>query len=341
MPKLPLRDLDHICDSTRQLWEEARGCDIFLTGGTGFFGCWLVESFLHANRVLELGARLTVLTRSPGTFIRKCPWLANEPTLKLIAGDVRNFEFPEGEFPFVIHAATLASAKQLAEEPLEMLTTILDGTRRTLEFGATRGARKFLLTSSGAVHGNPDHLQPSSAYAEGKRMAEHLCVQYAKLYDMECKIARCWAFVGPHLPLDQHFAIGNFIRDAVAGSPIRIAGDGTPTRSYLYASDLAIWLWTMLFRAPSLLPLNVGSGAAVSIRELAETVAATLRPETRIEIARAASADTNRNQYVPDISLAEKLLGLRVTVDLAEAIRRTAEWYGFTAAPNTVPGSER
>ena len=79
----------------------------------------------------------------------------------------------------------------------------------------------------------------------------------------------------------------------------------------------------------------------MTIRELAETVASTLRPETRIEIARAASADTNRNQYVPDISLAEKLLGLRVTVDLAEAIRRTAEWYGFTAAPNTVPGSER
>jgi nucleoside-diphosphate-sugar epimerase len=339
MPKLPLRDLDHICDSTGQIWEEARGCNLFLTGGTGFFGCWLVESFLHANRFHNLGARLTVLTRSPEDFLRKCPWLANEPALILLCGDVRNFEFPEGEFPFVIHAATQASARQLAEEPLEMLTTIVDGTRRTLDFAAARGARKFLLTSSGAVHDCSDHLKSSSAYGEGKRMAEHLCVQYAQLHGIECKIARCWAFVGPQLPLDQHFAMGNFIRDAMAALPIRIAGDGTPTRSYLYASDLAIWLWTMLFRAPSVQPLNVGSGTAVSIRELAETIAVTLRPETPIEIARAATADTSRNHYVPDVSLVEELLGLKVTVDLAEAIRRTAEWYGFTAAPNTAPGS--
>lgn len=343
MPRLPLRDLDHICENTAQVWEETRGRNIFLTGGTGFFGCWLVESFLHANRHFGLGARITVLTRSPEAFLAKCPWLNGEPSLILIPGDVRSFEFPEGEFPFVIHAATEASARQSAEEPIEMLTTILDGTRRTLDFAVARGTRKFLLTSSGAVYGKQpptishlpetfagctDHLQPGSVYGEGKRMAEHLCVQYAEVYGIECKIARCWAFAGPRLPLDQHFAIGNFIRDAMAGSPIRIAGDGTPTRSYLYASDLAIWLWTMLFRAPPLQPFNVGSGEAVTIRELAEAVAAALRPETQIEIALPA-AYTPRNQYVPDVSLAEKSLGLKPTISLKEAVRRTAEWHGF------------
>jgi nucleoside-diphosphate-sugar epimerase len=344
MPPLPSRDLDDICEQTIELWEEARGANLFLTGGTGFFGCWLVESFLRANEQFALGATLTVLTRSPEGFLRKCPHLTADPALKLLAGDVRTFEYPEGEFRFVIHAATEASVRQAAEEPLEMLSTILDGTRQALEFSVTRGARKFLLTSSGAIYGkqppeishlpedfngSPDHLQAANVYGEGKRMSEHLCAVYARVHGLECKIARCWAFAGPHLPLDRQLAIGNFIRDVMEGRPIRIGGDGTPKRSYLYASDLAVWLWTMLFRAPSMLALNVGSGEALTVRQLAESVAAALRPKTPIEISREPVPGAPLSQYVPDVSLAAKLMGLRVKVPLPDAIRRTAEWYGF------------
>jgi dTDP-glucose 4,6-dehydratase len=342
MPPLPSSDLDHICEQTSTLWEEARGSHLFLTGGTGFFGCWLVESFLRANQRFHLNAHLTVLTRSPEAFLRKCPHLAAAEGLTLVAGDVRTFAFPEGNFPFVIHAATEASVRQADEEPLEMLSTIVDGTRRTLDFAAARGARKFLLTSSGAVYGKqppelshvpenyrgrPDALSAANVYGEGKVMAEHLCAVYAKVYGIECKIARCWAFVGPHLPLDQHFAVGNFIRDAMNGGPIRIGGDGTPTRSYLYASDLAIWLWTMLFRAPSLDPFNIGSGDAMTIREIAQSVAETLNPSAAIEIAQEPKPGAPRSQYVPDVSKAECELRLKATVPLSEAIRRTAAWH--------------
>jgi nucleoside-diphosphate-sugar epimerase len=346
MPPLPARDLDQICEQTAPLWEEARGSDIFLTGGTGFFGCWLVESFLHANQRLALNARLTVLTRSPESFLLKCPYLASVPGLKLVTGDIRAFAVPGGEFPFVIHAATEAASTRLAaEQPIELLSTIVDGTRHTLDFAVAHGAKKFLLTSSGAVYGKqppdithvpetytgrPDPLNPASAYGEGKVMAEHLCALYAKVYGLDCKIARCWAFTGAYLPLDQHFAIGNFIRDAMAGVAIRIGGDGTPSRSYLYASDLAVWLWTILFRGPALQPFNVGSGEAVTIRELADSVAHALRPGTRIEVAQSAIPGAPQSRYVPDVTLAERLLGLKVTVPLADAIRKTAHWYGFT-----------
>jgi nucleoside-diphosphate-sugar epimerase len=343
-----VEDLDHILAHTHELWEEMRGQSIFITGGTGFFGCWLVESFCYANRALGLGAKATVLSRNPEKFAAKCPHLASDSAVTLHAGDVRDFEFPAGEFGYVIHAATEASAKQAAEEPLEMLSTILAGTERALKFAAQCGARKFLLTSSGAVYGRqpaemthvpedymgaPDALDAASVYAEGKRASELMCalhqkVARAKGMEFEAKIARCWAFCGPHLPLDAHFAIGNFIGDVLAGRPISIGGDGTPRRSYLYGADLAIWLWTMLFRAPALMPINVGSGRDLSILELAGIVAATLAPETEIRVAKQAVPGAAPARYVPSVSRAEEMLGLRELVGLEESIRRTAAWYG-------------
>jgi nucleoside-diphosphate-sugar epimerase len=139
-------DLELIAASTQGLWEELRGERVFITGGTGFFGCWLVESFCYVNRQLGLGAEATILTRNPDVFAQKCPHLASDPAVKLQAGDVRSFSFPAGEYRYVIHAATEASAKQAADAPLEMLSTIVAGTERALEFAATHGTKKFLLT---------------------------------------------------------------------------------------------------------------------------------------------------------------------------------------------------
>lgn len=319
-----------------------RGQRVFITGGTGFFGCWLMESFCHLNRELGLDAQATVLTRDPAAFRRKCPHLAGDPAITLVQGDVRSFDFPAGEFRYVIHAATEARARQAAEAPLEMLSTIVEGTKRTLEFAASHGTRAFLLTSSGAVYGKqpselthvpetylggPDPLDPASVYAEGKRLAEQFCVQYTKEFGIGAKIARCWAFCGPHLPLDEHFAIGNFIGDVLAGRAIEIKGDGTPRRSYLYAADLAVWLWTILFRAPELVPINVGSGRDLSILELAQTVAATLRPETEIRVAQQAKPGVAPARYVPSVERARTMLGLEEWTPLEVSIRRTAEWW--------------
>ena len=335
-------DLQEIANNTHGLWEELRGENLFITGGTGFFGCWLLESFCFINRLLRLNAHATVLTRNPEAFAQKCPQITSDGAITFHRGDVRTFSFPEGEYRYVIHAATQASAKQASDSPLEMFSTIVAGTEHTLEFAAAHGTRKFLLTSSGAVYGRqpadithvpetyggaPDPLDAASVYAEGKRTAELLCALFRKRSSVECKIARCWAFCGPHLPLDQHFAIGNFIGDVLAGNSIEIAGDGTPRRSYLYAADLTVWLWTILFRSPELVAINVGSEQDVSILELAETVARTLSPQTVIRIATPATPGAVPTRYVPSVDRAGELLGLRQTIGLEECIRRTAEWH--------------
>ncbi|HLE19174.1 MAG TPA: NAD-dependent epimerase/dehydratase family protein, partial [Syntrophales bacterium] len=201
-------DLEYILNNTRGLWDEIKGQRIFITGGTGFIGCWLLESFAFANEKLNLGASTVVLTRNQGAFRKKAPHLAGNPAISFHKGDVRYFSFPEGEFSYVIHAATDAGARLNEENPLLMFDTIVQGTRRVLDFARASGARKLLLTSSGAVYGKqPPHLtnvpedyaggpDPSdgrSAYGEGKRVAEFLCNQYGRKYGIEAKIARCFA----------------------------------------------------------------------------------------------------------------------------------------------------
>jgi nucleoside-diphosphate-sugar epimerase len=339
---LAAQDLLQILQHTAPLWEEARGQRIFITGGTGFFGCWLLESFCFVNKLLRLEAKATVLTRDPVAFARKCPHLSSDQSVTLVRGDILSFDFPSGEYRYVIHAATETSGTQATQAPLEMLSTIVAGTERALQFATSHGGMKFLFTSSGAVYGKqpanvshlseeytggPDPLDPLSFYAEGKRSAELLCALYGKKYGLECKIARCWAFCGPHLPLNQHFAIGNFIADVLAGRRIQIQGDGTPRRSYLYAADLAVWLWTILLRAPGLVPFNVGSAHDVSILELAQAVAAALSPRTAIQVAHQPVPGACPLPYVPCVDRARKMLGLRETVNLEESIRRTAEWH--------------
>jgi len=337
---LPPEDLAHVLAHTRELWKEARGQRFFITGGTGFFGRWLLESFCQANDELQLGLHATVLTRDPVRFAAQAPHLAARAELEFMRGDVRDFAYPAGTYRYMIHAATEASAALNEKSPDEMRDTIVAGTRHALGFAARAGVQKLLFTSSGAVYGRqpselthvgedyagaPDPLAAGSAYGIGKREAEQMCTAQAKQHGYEVKIARCFAFVGPHLPLDAHFAIGNFIRDALAGGPIRIAGDGTPHRSYLHAADLAVWLWTMLFRAPTARAYNIGSAESVSIRETAAVVARVFPSPVAITVAQPVRS-LAPSRYVPAIARAENELGLRVRIPLSNAIERTVRW---------------
>jgi dTDP-glucose 4,6-dehydratase len=343
-------DLRHVLLHTEGLWDELRGQRLFITGGTGFVGCWLLETFLWANDELALNASVVVLTRNRAAFRRKAPHLADHSALRMIEGDVRCFDFPEGGFSHVIHAATDSSATLNDNDPLLMFETIVSGTRRTLEFASRCNARRFLLTSSGAVYGpqpadmtlipeeyggGPDASSPRSAYAEGKRAAELLCAMYAKQHGLQATIARCFAFVGPYLPLNAHFAVGNFIRDGLRGGPIGVVGDGTPFRSYLYASDLAIWLWTILLRGQPMRPYNVGSEVALTINKVAQLVSEEFLPAVPIQVARLPIAGTPAERYVPAVTRANAELGLRVTVPLEDAIRRTLAWHRARAVSTT------
>jgi nucleoside-diphosphate-sugar epimerase len=345
-------DLDGILARTGNAWHELRDSRVFITGGTGFLGCWLLESFLWANDSLGLNARATVLTRNPELFQAKAPHLCSNPAVTLHRGDVRSFDYPSGTFSHVVHAACDASAQLNERDPALMLDTVVTGTRRVLQFAKQSGTQKLLLTSSGVVYGpppdemthvpesylgGPDVTTSRSAYAEGKRMAELLSCIASSNSGLEVKIARCFAFVGPFMRFDAHFAIGNFIRDGVQQKSIEVKGDGTAVRSYLYAADLMVWLWTILFRGKLCRAYNVGSEEAITIGELAQMVAGLSSPKLPVTIQRQPGASRRRDVYVPLTARAREELGLSHQISLADAIRKTQLWLCSRSGTSTQP----
>jgi len=331
------QDLQRCHDVLRiSSWKALTGQSIFITGGTGFIGKWLLATLLDANQKLGLGCRITVLSRDPVAF-QRC-WPAVIGSLNWISGDVRDFPISREHFDVIIHAATDVASQV---SPQDVFSTCIDGTRHLLEMARKCGASRFLLVSSGAVYGplpcglthvsetylgGPDPLLGSSAYGEGKRVSEWLCAQ-ASISGLEVKIARVFALVGPHLPLDKQFAIGNFLKSAMAGEPIDIQGDGTPYRSYLYAADMAAWLWAVLIRGATVCAYNVGSEESLSILDLAERVSSVLGCRAGISTRQLPGPGTAPRHYVPNTDRARLDLQLPVAMALDEAISRTASWY--------------
>jgi len=320
---------------------------LFLTGGTGFFGRSILRRIAAATQSTKyVPPKVTVLTRAPACFLARYPEFADLSWLTFHAGDILSglSAFPQdGKFTHVLHAAADSTlGPRMA--PLDRFDQIVTGTRNVLDFAVRIGASRLLLTSSGGVYGAqpaaleripesylgmPDPLSANNVYSVSKRLAEHLCVLYGEKYGLETVAARCFAFVGPDLPLDAHFAIGNFIRDALGQPEVTVNGNGTPLRSYLYQDDLADWLLTLLEKGRPAQAYNVGSDEAISIAELAHLARDLIAPGKTVSLKGNVGADAAvRNRYIPDIDKMRTEFGLKVTTPLADAIKLTARSVG-------------
>lgn len=320
------------------LFSDLRGKRIFLTGGTGFFGKGLLTAVAAMNCDRERAlAEVMVLSRRPEQFLANYSEFAGIAGLSFLVGDVRDFLFPSGHFDYIIHAATESSSSLEHDDPDEMYSAIVNGTRRMLDFSAQAGVSRFMMISSGAVYG----LQPPeisrlpetykgdvvNVYGRGKLRAEEMCVEAGDRHDFTVLLPRCFAFVGPFLNLDVHFAIGNFIRDCLENRPITIKGDGTPLRSYLYTADLVMWLLTILLKGIHARPYNVGSAEAISISDLACLVRVCAGTHNPVKILGTTAPGTLPSRYVPSIERVASELGLHPRYSLKEAITRTWTWY--------------
>ncbi|AFT84797.1 NAD-dependent epimerase/dehydratase family protein [Paraburkholderia phenoliruptrix] len=337
---LPKEDLDLVVERTANVWSAFDRARLFITGGTGFIGSWLLEVVQHANSVMGSRIKIVALSRDPDTAAARAPHLFKTTDVTLIKGDVADFQASVGTIDVCIHAATDVANLEKASDTLRVFDTGVLGTRRVLEFAKANGASRFLLASSGAVYGAqpatlertpetflgaPDTLDVSTAYGQSKRAAEWLASAYALHDDLHVTIARIFALVGPAIPLDGPFAAGNFIRDALAGRQIAIKGDGRPVRSYLYMADACVWLLHILLAGERGNAYNVGSESEISIVRLARIIES-LCGSVRRAVPDIAPKAGPAPRYVPDTAKARKAFNVEEFTPLEVALAKTINW---------------
>lgn len=287
--------------------------NLFFTGGTGFFGKSILRYWQNHSPKFE---RIFILSRNPEAFLASYADLLTDLNVNFIEGDILDISKInlDIKFDYIIHAATESSLGSRINN-FDLFSQIVRGTEEVLQFAVNHGCKKFLLTSSGAVYGiqpknmekipedylgSINQLDPNSAYGIGKKAAEHLTILYANKFGFDYVIARCFAFVGEDLPLNAHFAIGNFLRDSINDRDLTVNGDGSPLRSYFNQNDLAYCLNLMLFMKTKYKVYNVGSDVKISIKDLAAMIRDKVNPRKKIIVK--AKRDSNlKNKYIPNV----------------------------------------
>jgi nucleoside-diphosphate-sugar epimerase len=337
-----LEDYRNVVDGKQHSLAALQNDVVVITGGTGFIGTWLTGLIAYLNDYHAFNTRVILIAKNINHFKATRPQLANRKDVRLIAADVRYLIELPTETNWLVHAAGTPNNRFHATYPLESMSTIATGTYSVLRTVERCSNFKMLLNlSSGLIYGSQPAKQASmdenfmgapkcgtasSAYAEAKRYAETLCQASRSQARIPVVTARPFAFMGPYQSLEAPWALNNFIKDALSGHEIRVLGDGKTVRSYMYASDLAFWLLTILSRGQSGEVYNVGSPEPVTLAKLARMVANQFDFNLEIKLRTSETTELQNSRFVPDVTRAQNKFQLALTVDLLTAIKRTIAW---------------
>lgn len=331
-------DLELICHQASDSLKQLADSTIFISGATGFFGKWLLSAINFYNENSNLPINVIALSRNPSEFKRVYPKISKNH--QFIAGEIESFIFPEESIDYIIHAATQASSQLNREKPSYMLHNIINGTSHIVELAKKKKVRKILHTSSGAVYGvqdphvyrvnesyknSPNTQDIFSAYGEGKRVSELMGAILNYETGIEFVNARCFAFCGPFLPLDSNFAVGNFIKNILNNEDIVIKSAGTSIRSYLYPTDLVVWLLRLLTHGKNLSSYNIGASDGISIKDLAVKISSYSK-DSAVKILGIETNNETSSRYVPDVSSIKQELGVNESFTLDEVLEKTVRF---------------
>ncbi|HZD13597.1 MAG TPA: UDP-glucuronic acid decarboxylase family protein [Pseudonocardiaceae bacterium] len=301
-----------------------------VTGGAGFLGSHLCEELLR--RGTGVMCMDNFLTGTPANITH----LLGEPRFRLIKCDVTDFVHVPGPVDLVLHLASAASPADYLRLPIETLKVGSLGTLHALGLAGEKGAR-FVLASTSEVYGDPlQHPQsegywgnvnpvgPRSVYDEAKRYAEALTTAYRMSRGTDTAIVRIFNTYGPRMRPDDGRAIPTFIRQALAGEPLSITGDGSQTRSVCYVEDTIRGILA-LAESRAAGPVNIGGPLELPVIDLAKTIMElTGLPGSIRHIERPVDDPRMRR---PDTALAQELLGWAPRVELRVGMARTIAWF--------------
>ena len=322
---------------------ELRNTHLLVTGGTGFVGSWVAEMISHLNDAYSFGIHLSLLAPHANDFPKYAPHLAQRKDITLLEGDVRNFSDISDNTDWIIHAAGTPDNRVHLSNPQKTMETIVLGTNNILQIASRKGCvKRVLVLSSGLVNGPQSWAHPpvhesvyegiacdslTSLYAECKRTAEMIATAYRSQFGLPVVIARPFTFVGPYQHLDRPWAINNFLHEALRGGPIRLQGNGSTVRSFMYGSDMAFWILRILLSGQLNTPYNVGSSVGCSLKELAEIVSKHAPTKPLIEMNTLPGGGSRISSWIPDVTRAVSDCDLQVNVDLEYAVAKTIAWH--------------
>jgi len=314
---------------------------IAVTGGTGFLGTWIAEMIATLNDEYDLKITLDLYARNTTEWEKKYRHLSGRPDIQLYSQDVRSpFQFHSAT-NYVIHAAGIPNNRVHASDPLRVVQTTVEGIRNALD-AATEldNLIRFINVSSGLVSGVPNRIgdlaesdyfaipsgQLHMVYVDAKRSAESIAAIYRSQFRMPISTTRPFTFMGPYQSLDRPWAVNSFLSDALMGRSIRIHGDGSVRRSYLYGSDAAWWTLAALVNGADGAVYNVGSPTAISHIELAKLISQKINPKPSIELNSAPSKTGQLDELYPNLTNTQDRLGVMQTCKLDQAIDKTWRW---------------
>ncbi|TCC96240.1 NAD-dependent epimerase/dehydratase family protein [Pedobacter hiemivivus] len=340
MIKLITEDCKKSCKNS-VLFSMLKDQTILITGGTGFMGKWLAEMISYINDKENFNIQLILLARDIKKFEKEMSHLADRPYIRLLRQDVRNVHDLPVEINYIIHAAGTPDNREHVSQPILTIETFYKGTQAILD-AASRlpDLKKIVHISSHLVYGewdSEDNISEkfsgkvgissiNNVYAESKRIAETLCLAYRNQFKLPISIVRPFAFVGPYHDLEKPWAINNFIRDGILGGAIRILGNGSTVRSYLYGSDMAYWILVTLLKGQIGEIYNLGSSEAVSLNDLAKKIQTMINPNLEILSKSSKENYTNLSRLVPDTTKIVKALNVEETYQINDSINRTIVW---------------
>jgi dTDP-glucose 4,6-dehydratase len=302
---------------------------VLVTGGAGFIGSHICDDLLA--RGWDVVCMDNLLTGSMANVAH-----IREPRFTFVKHDVTNFIDVEGPLDYVLHFASPASPIDYLELPIQTLKVGSLGTHRALGLAKAKTA-KFLLASTSEVYGDPlvhpqredywgnvNPVGPRGVYDEAKRFAEAITMAYHRFHGLDTRIVRIFNTYGSRMRLTDGRAVPTFIRQALAGEPLTVYGDGSQTRSFIYVSDLVDGIWRLMNAAFND-PVNLGNPREMTLLELAKQVLRLSGARSEIVFRPLPTDDPKVRQ--PNISRARDLLGWEPRVELDEGLRQTIEWY--------------
>lgn len=306
-----------------------------VTGGAGFLGSHI------CGALLERGYDVVCIDDYCTGAAGNIQHLQGKLGFRALEADVTEADITEdlelsGPVDLIVHLASPASPPDYLRLPLHTLDTGSRGTANMLELARRHGAR-FLLTSTSEVYGDPlEHPQsegywgnvnpvgPRSVYDEAKRFSEALTTAEHTAHGVDTAIVRLFNTYGPRMRPDDGRAVPTFIRQALAGEPLTVAGDGRQTRSLTYVDDTVEGILAM---AESDLtgPVNIGNDVEIAVLAIAELVIELTGSDSPITFVERPVDDPARRR--PDISLARDKLRWEPRTPAREGLRRTIEWF--------------